>query len=213
MSDQFAYPAEPLKRGKVLTAEQVADRGFARYLDVDGDGIPYRTIPGNENPEASYFNRGTGHTAHAVYSEKPQDWVDNMARLKRKFNTARQMVPEPVIVSQEVAEIGLIFYGSTTPAVVEARASLAEAGIALSLLRLRALPINDAVRDFVAAHRQCYVIELNRDGQMHQILSLEMPALATRLESLAHMDGMPLTAAWLVEKLLMATGKQPEASD
>jgi 2-oxoglutarate ferredoxin oxidoreductase subunit alpha len=212
MSDQFNYPAEPLKRGKVLTAEQVAERGFARYLDIDGDGIPYRTIPGNENPDASYFNRGTGHSAYAVYSEKPQDWVDNMARLKRKYDTARQMVPEPVVDIRETAEIGLIFYGSTLPAVMEARASLAEAGVELSLLRLRALPINDAVREFVAAHQQCYVVELNRDGQMHQILSLEMPALATRLVSLSHMDGMPLTAEWLVEKVKAVSSQLSAAS-
>jgi len=207
MSDQFAYPAEPLKRGKVLTAEEVAEQGFARYLDIDGDGIPYRTIPGNENPDASYFNRGTGHNAHAVYSEKPQDWVENMARLKRKYDTARQMVPEPVIDTHETAEIGLIFYGSTLPAVLEARDRLIEVGIEFSLLRLRALPINDAVRDFVAAHRLCYVVELNRDGQMHQILSLEMPDLATRLVSLAHLDGLPLTAAWLVEKVKAVSGQ------
>jgi 2-oxoglutarate ferredoxin oxidoreductase subunit alpha len=117
-----------------------------------------------------------------------------------------------VVDIRETAEIGLIFYGSTLPAVMEARASLAEAGVELSLLRLRALPINDAVREFVAAHQQCYVVELNRDGQMHQILSLEMPALATRLVSLSHMDGMPLTAEWLVEKVKAVSSQLSAAS-
>ncbi|UCG25065.1 MAG: 2-oxoacid:acceptor oxidoreductase family protein, partial [Chloroflexota bacterium] len=108
MSEPFDYPAEPLKRGKVLTAEQVAELGFARYLDIDGDGIPYRTIPGNENPDASYFNRGTGHNAYAVYSEKPEDWQANMARLNHKFETARETVPGPIIDQADSADFGLI---------------------------------------------------------------------------------------------------------
>ena len=207
MSEPFEYPAEPLKRGKVLTAEQVAELGFGRYLDIDGDGIPYRTIPGNENPDASYFNRGTGHNAYAAYSEKPDDWLENMARLNHKFDTARDMVPGPVVDVVEEAQVGLLAFGSTLPAVNEARARLAKAGIEVSFLRLRALPINDAVRDFVAAHERCYVVEMNRDGQMQQILSTEMPELATRLVSLAHMDGMPLTAEW-IEKKLSAVSRQ-----
>jgi 2-oxoglutarate ferredoxin oxidoreductase subunit alpha len=202
MSEPFDYPAEPLKRGKVLTAEQVAELGFARYLDIDGDGIPYRTIPGNENPDASYFNRGTGHNAYAVYSEKPEDWQENMARLNHKFDTARECVPGPLAETVGGARIGVIAYGSTLPAVVEGRSRLARHGINVSFLRLRALPINDAVREFVAAHERCYVVEMNRDGQMHQILSAEMPELATRLVSLAHMDSMPLTAEWIEKKLL-----------
>jgi 2-oxoglutarate ferredoxin oxidoreductase subunit alpha len=201
MSEPFDYPAEPLKRGKVLTAEQVTELGFARYQDIDGDGIPYRTIPGNENPEASYFNRGTGHNAQAVYSEKPEDWLENMARLNRKFDSARDIVPGPMLEMVDGAEVGLIAFGSTLPAVNEARVTVAEAGLKASFLRLRALPINQAVKDFVAAHERCYVVEMNRDGQLHQILSTEMPELATRLVSLAHMDGMPLTAEWIEMKL------------
>jgi 2-oxoglutarate ferredoxin oxidoreductase subunit alpha len=207
MSEPFAYPAEPLKRGKVLTAEQVAELGFARYQDIDGDGIPYRTIPGNENPDASYFNRGTGHNAQAVYSEKPDDWLENMERLNRKFDTARDRVPAPVVDQVDGTRVGLIAYGSTLPAVDEARARLAEDGIEVSFLRVRALPINDAVRYFVAAHERCYVVEMNRDGQMHQILSTEMPEMATRLVSLAHMDGMPLTAEGLWKKLAAVSGQ------
>lgn len=208
MSEQFEYPVEPMKRGKVLTAEQVAAQGFARYLDVDGDGIPYRTIPGNHNPDASYFNRGTGHSAYAVYSERPDDWEQNMARLNRKFDTSRDMVPGPFIERVEGAQVGIITYGSTLPAVVEARAALAESGLKTSLLRLRALPINNAVRDFAAEHERCYVIELNRDGQVHQILSVEMPELATRLVSLAHMDTLPLTAEWIIQQLSASSSKR-----
>ncbi len=219
MSEHFDYPAGPMKRGKVLTAEQVAEQGFARYLDIDGDGIPYRTIPGNQNPDASYFNRGTGHSAYAVYSERPDDWEQNMARLNRKFDTARGKVPGPVIERVEGARIGIIAYGSSLPAVAEARARLAESGFEASFMRLRALPINNNVRDFVADHERCYVIELNRDGQMHQILSGEMPELATRLVSLAHMDSLPLTAEWIIQQLSApgfepsVTAYQPVAND
>ncbi len=202
MASSFSYPEKPLQRGKVLTAEQVAENGFARYRDVDGDGIPYRTLPGTNHPRAAYFTRGTGHNDRAVYSERAEDWVANMERLKRKFETARRLVPQPVVDVQEGARIGIIAYGTTEPAIVEARDRLALQGIDTSFLRLRALPISAEVRSFVEQHDRVYVIELNRDGQMHEILRLEMPDLATKLISLAILDGLPLTARWVVENLL-----------
>lgn len=200
MSEPFEYPTEPINRGKVLTAEQVT-KGFGRYKDVDGDGIPFRTLPGNENPLGAWFARGTGHNANAVYSERPEDWVENTDRLARKFETARQLVPGPVVETHEGAKIGIIAYGTTCYAIDEARDRLAANGLATDFMRLRALPVNDSVKDFVANHDRVYVIELNRDGQMHNILQTEMPAMATKLVSLAHLDGMPLTARWVVEAI------------
>jgi 2-oxoglutarate ferredoxin oxidoreductase subunit alpha len=201
MSERFDYPEGPLQRGKVLSAEEIEEKGFARYKDVDGDGIAYRTLPGNENPLSAYFARGTGHNEHAVYSERPEDWTSNMDRLLRKYETARTMVPEPVLDEEQDANVGIIAFGSTRPAIEEARDRLREQGMNTSFLRLRALPINDEVRAFVERHERVYVIEMNRDGQMHKILQLEMPDIATKLVSLAHLDGMPLTARWIIENL------------
>jgi 2-oxoglutarate ferredoxin oxidoreductase subunit alpha len=200
MSEQFEYP-EPLKRGKVLTAADVEERGFARFLDIDGDGITYRTLPGNEHPKSVYFNRGTGHNEFAVYSEKSEDWYKNMERLARKFETARSMVPGPIIDHVDGSDFGIIAFGSTLPAIEEARLRLAAEGINSSFLRLRALPINEELRSFVAIHDCVFVVELNRDGQMHQILTTELPDLATRLTSLAYLDGMPLTARRIIDQI------------
>ena len=201
MTEPFDYPEQPLQRGKVLSPEEVKEKGFARYKDIDGDGITYRTLPGNENPLSAYFARGTGHNDHAVYSERPEDWLNNMARLTRKFNTARDLVPKPVVEDVEDADFGIIAFGTTQPAIEEARDRLAEKDIGASFLRLRALPINDEVRQFVERHDRVYVVEMNRDGQMHRILQLEMPEMATKLVSLAHLDGLPLTARWIVESI------------
>jgi 2-oxoglutarate ferredoxin oxidoreductase subunit alpha len=203
MTEPFDYPTEPLKRGKVLSAAEVAN-GFSRYLDVDGDGIGYRTVPGNENPKAAWFARGTGHNEHAVYSEKSEDWLTNMARLQRKFETARTLVPAPVVDEVDGAKIGIMAYGTSRYAVEEARDRLAADGVQTSSMRLRALPINDEVREFVARHDRVYVVELNRDGQMHTILRTEMPEMAMKLRSLAYLDGMPLTARWLVDAFMAA---------
>jgi len=202
MTSKFEYPKEPLKRGKVLTAEEVEAQGFYRYVDLDGDGITYRTLPGNEHPKAAYFNRGTGHNRYGVYSEKSADWEENMERLSRKFQTARTLLPSPIEESEADVKIGIIFYGSTLPAIEEARTRLQSRGLHTNALRLRALPINDEVHKFIKIHERLYVVELNRDGQMHQILTTENPDMASQLISLAHLDGLPLTADWLVDQLL-----------
>lgn len=201
MTESFDYPEEPLKRGKVLSAEEVKEKGFARYKDIDGDGVAYRTLPGNENPLSAYFARGTGHDEQAVYSERPEDWLHNMNRILRKFETARDLVPGPVVDEVDEADVGIIAFGSTRVAIEEARDRLQEQGLKTSFLRLRALPINDEVRDFVERHERTYVVELNRDGQMHSLLQLEMTDIATKLISLSHLDGMPLTARWIVDNL------------
>ncbi len=150
---------------------------------------------------SAYFARGTGHNEHAVYSERPDDWLINMARLSRKFETARGMVPAPVIDEVEDADFGIIAFRTTRPAIEEARDRLAEQGVHTDFMRLRALPINDEVRQFVARHDRVYVIEMNRDGQMRRILQTEMPEMAKKLNSLAHLDGLPLTARWIVESI------------
>lgn len=204
MSEPFDYPSQPIKRGKVLTAEEVEEKGFARYKDIDGDGVGYRTLPGNEHPLGAWFARGTGHDENAVYSEKPEDWLANTDRLQRKFNTARRLVPGPVIEEVSGAEIGIIAFGTTKYAIDEARDRLAADGVLTSFMRLRTLPINEDVKEFIRRHDRVYVVELNRNGQMHAILQLEMPEVATKLISLAHLDGMPLTAHWVVEALTNA---------
>ena len=201
MTEPFEYPSEPMKRGKVLNAEEVEARGFARFRDVDGDGVPYRTLPGNEHPRSAFLNRGSGHNELGRYSERPEDWEGNMLRLARKFETARTFVPGPEIDLAGMGDVGIISLGSTWPAIEEARAKLAAGGLATDFMRLRALPTNGEVREFVSSHRRNYVVEMNRDGQIFQILSLEMPDLSERLVSVAHMDGMPLTAGRIAEAL------------
>lgn len=209
MSAPFAYPPQPMNRGKVLTAAEVAEKGFARYKDIDGDGITYRTLPGNEHPRAAYFGRGTGHNDNAVYSERPEDWESNMLRLARKFDTARNLVPGPVSDEVAGATIGIIAYGTTRPAIDEARDRLAATGVATSFMRLRALPVNDEVEAFIARHERVYVIEMNRDGQVASILRSELPETGARLVSLTHFDGMPLTARWIFESIMTHESAQP----
>lgn len=203
MSDPFEYPDEPLDRGKVLTADDL-DRleDFGRYKDVDGDGIAYRTLPGTDHPRAAYFARGTGHDEYAVYSEKPEDWLTNMERIMRKFETASQIVPKPVIDESEGVKIGLIAYGTTDPAVVEARDLLRADGIETNYLRLRALPLSQEVLDFIARHDRVYVLENNQDGQVARIIYMEHPELAQQVKSIAKLDGLPLTARWVIESVV-----------
>lgn len=208
ISKEFEYPEQPLQRGKVLNAEQLAafkeqhnGQRWGRYLDIDGDGIPYRTLPGTDNPMAAYFTRGTGHTEYATYSERPEIWEGNLERLARKFETARTMVPAPVVDMVDGARIGIISIGSNDPAIVEARARMQADGLETSYLRLRALPINGEVREFVEKHDKVYVIENNFDGQLHKILVTELPGLTTKLVSMSKCDGLPLSARWISEQI------------
>ncbi|MCE7981175.1 MAG: 2-oxoacid:acceptor oxidoreductase subunit alpha [Caldilinea sp. CFX5] len=209
ITDEFEYPDAPLDRGKVLTAEDLRARGgkWGRYLDEDGDGITYRTLPGTEHPLAAYFTRGTGHNEYAGYSERAEDWEKNLIRLARKFETARTLVPKPVIDEIEEARIAIISLGSNDTAVQEARDRLRKAGIETSYLRLRALPISQTVCDYIASYDVVYVIENNFDGQLHKILLTETPEYATRLVSIAKCDGMPLSARFITESILKKQGK------
>lgn len=203
ISDPFDYSDAPFKRGKVLTAEELTELGgsWARYRDVDGDGIAYRTLPGTKHNLAAYFTRGTGHNEYAFYSERADDWEQNLERLHRKFETARDMVPPPVIHEQEEASIGIISLGSNDAAVQEARARLVAAGQPTSYLRLRALPINDRVRHFIDSYEMIFVVEANYDGQLYKILTTEEPGQATKLRSIAKCNGLPLSARFIVEQI------------
>jgi len=206
MSDPFDYPDEPMDRGKVLTAEQLEEIGeFARYRDVDGDGIAYRTLPGNEHPLAPWFARGTGHNEQAFYSERPDDWERNMERLMRKADSARDLVPAPIQHGSGTSRVGLIYYGSTESAVQEARERLAE-GLEIDTLRLRAVPFSAEVKQFIDDHEELHVLEMNTDGQMHKLLQLEVPEQAAKLRSLTQNNGLPLTARWITQSVVDQAG-------
>ncbi len=205
MSEPFKYPDVPMDRGKVLWEEDLErlKGDWGRYRDVDGDGIPYRTLPGNTHPLSAYFTRGTGHTPEARYSEEPEVWVANMERLKKKYETAKEYLPRSIIQQTEGAKFGIIAYGSTDPAIEEARARLErEHGLKSNYLRLRAMPFTSEVSEFIAAHERVYVVEMNRDGQLQQLLSIKHPQHATRLISVAFNDGLPPTAKWIWSAIL-----------
>ena len=203
LTDPFVYPDRPMDRGKVLRAEDLDRLGsFARYRDVDGDGIPYRTLPGNGHPLAAWLARGSGHNEEAQYTERPEEWEHNINRLWRKTETARQYVPAPVMDRVDGAEVGLIYFGSVDLPLQEARARLAESGLATSSLRLRAIPFHGEMEAFLREHPRLCVVEMNTDGQLRQLLQVEFPEHAARFRSLRKNEGLPLTAEWIAEGVL-----------
>jgi 2-oxoglutarate ferredoxin oxidoreductase subunit alpha len=203
MSDPFPYPDRPWDRGKVLSQEDLAKLAkFERYRDVDGDGIPYRTLPGVRDPKGAYFTRGSGHDEAARYTESPEVYARVMDRLAKKFDTARTLVPEPIVEEEERAVIGLIAYGSTHWAVVEARDQLRAAGVPTGYMLVKALPFTSHLRAFVRRYRCLYVVEQNRDGQMAQLVRLESPGDAARVLSVCHYTGMPIDAPFVTEAVL-----------
>ena len=209
MAEPFPYPERPLQRGKVLSKDDLQRLGgFARYRDVDGDGIPYRTIPGTDHPLAAYFLRGTGHDEQARYSERAEDWEKNLLRLRRKLETARQLVPAPV-VEEDGAEVALLAYGSSHPAVAEARDQLREErGLATDYLRVRAYPFSREVHAFIERHRRVYVVEQNRDAQLATLLRGDLdPALVARIRPLARITGLPLDARTVTDAVLAEEGR------
>ncbi|MBZ5646858.1 MAG: 2-oxoacid:acceptor oxidoreductase subunit alpha [Acidobacteriia bacterium] len=210
MSDPFQYPTKPIKRGKVLTKEDLVRLGsFSRYKDVDGDGIGYRTLPGTDHPAAAYFTRGSGHNERAQYSERPDDFEHNMERLARKFETARSFVPKPEIIGDGKAKIGIIAYGTSHWAIVESRDQLRdEYKLDTDYLRLRAYPFTKEVVDFIDKHDRIYVVEQNRDRQMFDLLRLDLtPERITKLRSIAHIHGLPLDARSVTDELISMEGK------
>ncbi|MEW6651502.1 MAG: 2-oxoacid:acceptor oxidoreductase subunit alpha, partial [Chloroflexota bacterium] len=181
VSPRFEYPDQRMDRGKVLWEDDLQkmiekmDGKWGRYLDVDGDGIPFRTLPGNRHPASAYFARGTGHDEMARYSEDPQVWERGLNRLKEKIWNNRHMLPEPEIRTMEGAKIAIIGYGSTDPAIIEAREILVEMGVPTNYMRIRSLPFRDEVFDLLQTHERIYVVELNRDGQLKQLLTIYKP--------------------------------------
>jgi 2-oxoglutarate ferredoxin oxidoreductase subunit alpha len=200
MSDPFRYPEKPWDRGKVLSAEELERIGkFERYRDLDGDGIPYRTVPGTPHPLSAYFTRGSGHDEAARYTESPEAYRRVMDRLSAKFETARGLVPPPIVEPAADGGAGILAFGSSHWAVVEARDRLAKEGLPTGYLLLRALPFTEPVRSFLESHRVVYVVEQNRDAQMAGLLQTAHPALAAKIRSVLHYDGLPLDAATVVE--------------
>jgi 2-oxoglutarate ferredoxin oxidoreductase subunit alpha len=210
MSDPFEYPKEPINRGKVLTKADL-DRlgGFARYQDVDGDGIGYRTLPGTEHPAAAYFTRGTGHNEKSGYSERPDDFERNMERINKKFETARSFVPRPELITSGKSKIGVIAYGTSHWAIIESRDQLRdEYNIEIDYLRLKAYPFSREVHEFIEQHERVYIVEQNRDAQMLSLIKLDIkPELVTRLRSIAHIHGLPLDARSVTDELMTMEGK------
>ena len=204
MTKPFEYPGTPMDRGKILWEDDLKQMStkWGRYLDVDGDGIPFRTLPGNKLPNSAWFARGTGHDEYAQYSEEPAEWENNMLRLRRKLESNLSILPKPVIQRTDGASISIISYGSTTIAIEEAMENLSQKGYKIDHLRMRSLPVAPEAADFVRAHERNYVIELNRDGQLHQILRLEIPDCSMKLISLSHLDGLPLTPRWVEEQIM-----------
>ncbi len=205
MSDPFPYPERPISRGKVLSVEDLNRLGhFERYRDVDGDGVGYRTLPGTRHPAAGYFARGSGHNEKAIYSERPNDYANNMDRLAHKFETARHRVPGPLIQNGRGHEVGILAYGTSHWAVVESLDQLKqEAGIEAGYCRLRAFPFNNEVKDFIRQHERIYVVEQNRDGQMHSLLRMEIDADdVKKLRSVRHYNGIPIDARSITDSIV-----------
>ncbi len=205
MSKPFEYPDGPMKRGKVLWEKDLEELkgNWGRYLDKDNDGIPYRTVPGNTHPASSYFTRGTGHDEQARYTEDADVWIRMMDRLHRKYQTARQFVPAPVVHPMDGAKAGILAFGSTEAAVIEAQHQLAtDHGLPADFMRIRALPFTDEVTAFVENHDEIFVVEMNRDGQLRQLLAIEYPQYGARFKPVAFGDGLPASARWVREGIL-----------
>ena len=209
MSEQFEYPEKPLDRGKVLTKEDLDKLGsFARYRDVDGDGIGYRTLPGTMHPKAAYFTRGSGHNDAAGYTEKPDEYQAVMERLMRKFENARKLVPAPVVVKDGTSRVGILAFGTTDFALRESLDQIKkELGKDVDYMRIRAYPFAHEIHDFVAAHDRVYVVEQNRDAQLASLLKLDLPAeQVVKLRSILHYNGLPIDARTITEEFATKEG-------
>jgi len=209
MSEKFEYPDKPLDRGKVLTAEDLERLGgFARYRDVDGDAIGWRTLPGTRHPKAAYFTRGSGHNDAAGYTEKPGEYVAVMERLSRKFENARKLVPAPVAVQNGTSRVGFLAYGTTDFALRESLDQIKkENGVEVDYMRIRAYPFAHEIHDFVASHDRVYVVEQDRDAQLESLLKLDLPAeQVLKLRSILHYNGLPIDARTITEEFVTKEG-------
>jgi len=212
MSEPFQYPDTPVQRGKVLDAAGIQafiDKHgkYGRYWDVDGDGIGYRSLPGTEHPRSGYLTRGTGHDPMALYSERSEVWQQNMARLRRKMETARKFLPQPLEQYAKERRIGLITFGPNESSVIEARDKLTAQGLGANYLRVRSLPLHDQVRDFIHKHTSVYVVENNFDGQLLQIIRMEYPEDLTHVRSVTTGDGLPMTPESIIDAVKKMEGK------
>jgi 2-oxoglutarate ferredoxin oxidoreductase subunit alpha len=209
MSDPFAYPDRPIKRGKVLSAEDLERLGgFARYKDVDGDGIGYRTLPGTPHPQAAYFTRGSGHNEKAAYTEREDDYINNVDRLKRKFDNMRMHVPGPEVALNERASVGFVCCGTSRYAADESRDQLRrEYNLETSYLRLKAYPFTKELSDFIDRHQRVYIIDQNRDGQLLQLMRIDLPPEeVSKLRSVRYYGGMPIDARTITDEIVLQEG-------
>lgn len=205
MADPFKYPDKPMTRGKVLGVEDLNRLGgFQRYRDVDGDGIGYRTLPGTKHPAAGYLARGSGHNEKAIYSERTYDYVNNMDRLARKFETARNRVPLPSIEEPSSPAFGILAYGTSHWAVIESLDQLKqEHDIEAGYCRVRGYPFNQQIKDFIRRYQRVYVVEQNRDAQMFSLLRMEIDAEdVTKLRSVLHYSGLPIDARTVTDSIV-----------
>jgi 2-oxoglutarate ferredoxin oxidoreductase subunit alpha len=215
LTEPFTWDdSKRLDRGKVMTAEMLeAGADFGRYKDVDGDGIPFRTYPGTHPSKGAYFTRGTSRDPYARYSEEGAVYQANMLRLLKKFDTARELVPGPVIRTvRKKTGLGVIYYGSTSPAMDEAMAELGDDGIQLDAMRLRAFPFCDAVFDFVDAQERVFVVEQNRDGQLRSLLINEGEIDPAKLTAVLHFEGAPITARFIIDRISALLGGNAQAA-
>ncbi len=209
MSEPFAYPDKPLDRGKVLSADDLKKAGsFARYRDVDGDAIGWRTLPGTAHPKAAYFTRGSGHDDAAGYTERPDEYQKVMDRLARKFENARKLIPAPVVTKNGTSKIGFLAYGSTDFALRESLDQIEkEHGLSVDYMRIRAYPFAHEIHDFVASHERVYVVEQDRDGQLASLLKLDLPGeQVAKLRSILHYNGLPADARSITEEFATKEG-------
>jgi 2-oxoglutarate ferredoxin oxidoreductase subunit alpha len=218
-SEPLKLEKEPFDRGKLLTAEQLEQwekqgKKFRRYFDYDGDGIPYRTIPGNPHRKASYFTRGSGHDSDARYSEDEKDYKETLDRLRKKFDTARKYLPKAIVEMHDGLKTGIICFGSNYEPVREARDRLKASGLKTNHLLLRALPLSDESKQFLAVHDVVYLVEQNRDGQMASIFKDEWPDLAAKIVSILVYDGLPITTGEIVRQINQhRTGGRKEVAE
>jgi len=215
ITPEFSYPDTPVQRGKILWEDDLSKLvenlggNWGRYVDLDNDGIPYRTVPGNLHLKAAYFVRGTGHDEYGRYSETPQVWERMQNRLLKKFESAKKMIPSPVIRSiKGKSKLGIIAYGSNDASVIEAISLLQEHKSSCDYLRIRALPFTKEIGEFLGSHEKIYVAESNRDGQLAQLLCMNFPSSAKRIISIAHVDGLALSAKWIVSMIWEKENKE-----
>jgi len=202
MEDEFPYPKKPYDRGKILTEKELSTmQSYFRYQDPDGDGIPYRALPGTKHPAAPYVTRGSGHGSKGEYTEKAEVYLDIVDRLTKKWETAKTLVPKPVLDSVG-SKVGIIAYGSANAPMQEGRDLLSQNGIKTDYLRVRALPFTNEIKEFIQTHDRVYVIDLNRDAQMMSLLLMEWPELHSKMKSIKHYEGTPMTADTIAENVL-----------